>query len=224
VGEGRWRYESIRTAQSRREAEWWLKQRAFEASAGRLPGTASFEQVIDALVDDARVRGRKVARLASAAHSLKKRLAGYRAQACDYSVWVKYAAERELEVARDTVHLELTIARSAFRLARAKGMVSSVPEFPTIGNLHVRHGFVDPHQWKQVRVRLRPDFRDAADFAFLCGPREMETLTLKWDDVEHDARVIHLRVTKSGGRARSPTPSGPSWPRCSSAARPWPNS
>jgi integrase len=198
AGDGRWRYESIRTAQSKREAEWWLKQRVFEASAGRLPGTASFEQVLDALVDDARVSGRNVARLAGAARTLKARLAGYRAQDCDYSVWVKYAAERKQEAAADTVHLELAIARRAYRLARTKGLVSSIPEFPKIRDLRVRHGFVDPHQWEQVRVGLRPDFRDAADFAFLSGAREMEILTLTWPDIELEPRVIHLRQTKTG--------------------------
>jgi integrase len=202
VGEGRWRYESIRTAQSRREAEWWLKQRVFEASAGRLPGTASFEQVIDALVDDARVSGRNVARLSGAARTLKARLAGHRAQDCDYSVWIKYAAERRQEAAADTVHLELAVARRAYRLARTKGLVSGIPEFPKIRDLRVRQGFVDPHQWEQVRVRLRPDFRDAADFAFLCGAREMEILTLTWADIELEVRVIHLRLTKTG-RPRS---------------------
>jgi integrase len=104
---------------------------------------------------------------------------------CDYSVWVKYA-ERRQEAAADTVHLELAVARRAYRLARTKGLVSSIPEFPKIRDLVVRQGFIDPHQWEQVRVRLRPDFRDAADFAFLCGAREMEILTLTWADMTPD--------------------------------------
>ena len=183
---------------SKREADWWLKQRVFEASAGRFPGTASFEQIIDALIDDARVSGRNVARLEGAARTLKARLAGYRAQDCDYSVWVKYAAERKQKAAADTVHLELAIAHRAYRLARAKGLVSAIPEFPTIRDLRVRHGFVDPRQWERVRVGLCPDFRDAADFGFLSGPREMEILTLTWTDVELEPRVIHLRRTKTG--------------------------
>jgi len=183
---------------SRREAEWSLKQRAFEASAGLLPGTSTFEQILDALLDDARVSGRNVARLEGAARTLKARLAGYRAQDCDYSVWVKYAAERKQKAAADTVHLELAIAHRAYRLARAKGLVSAIPEFPKIRDLRVRHGFVDPRQWEQVRVGLRPDFRDAADFAFLSGPREMEILTLTWADIELDTKVIHLHVTKTG--------------------------
>jgi integrase len=75
-------------------------------------------------------------------------------------------------------------------------LVSRVPDFPRI-KLRVRQGFVDPGQWAQLRAKLRPDFRDAADFAFLCGAREMEVLTLKWGDVERGAGVIHFRETKT---------------------------
>jgi hypothetical protein len=78
-------------------------------------------------------------------------------------------------------------------------LIARVPEFPTKKmKLRVRQGFVDPRQWAQLRTKLRSDFRDAADFAFLCGAREMEILSLKWADVEPDARVIHLRETKTG--------------------------
>jgi hypothetical protein len=195
--DGKWRQESTHT-ESKRDAEALLREKVYLASAGALPGTVSFEQIIDAVVDDARVRGRKFARLAGAARGLKVRLEGYRAEDCNYAVWLKYARERQQEVAADTVHLELVIAKRAYKLARANGLVSHIPDFPPIGNLRVRQGFVDPRQWTKLRAKLRPDFRDAADFAFLCGAREMETLTLKWDDVESDPRVIHLRVTKSG--------------------------
>ena len=193
----KWRHESTHT-ESKRDAKALLTEKVFHASAGTLPGTASFEQVIDALVADARVRGRNFARLAGAARALKTRLAGHRAEDCNYAVWLKYADERQREASADTVHLELGVAKRAYKLARAGGFVSRIPDFPRIGKLHVRQGFVDPGQWAQLRSKLRPDFRDAGDFAFLCGAREMETLTLKWDDVERDARVIHLRVTKSG--------------------------
>jgi integrase len=198
VCDGKWRQESART-ENKRDADALLRSKVYRASAGTLPGTASFEQVIDALVDDARVRGNKAAaRLAGAARALKARLAGYRAEACNYAVWLKYAADREREVSRDTVHLELGVAKRAYKLAHVNGLISRVPDFPAVRNLRVRQGFIDPAQWGQLRSKLRPDFRDAAEFAFLCGAREMETLTLKWDAVEPDARVIHLRETKNG--------------------------
>jgi hypothetical protein len=65
------------------------------------------------------VSGRKFARLASAARALKARLEGYRADDCNYAVWLKYARERQQEAAADTVHLELSVARSASSLRSA---------------------------------------------------------------------------------------------------------
>jgi integrase len=96
------------------------------------------------------------------------------------------------------VHLELAIAARAFRLARSKHLIANVPEFPRIGGLHVRQGFVDPAEWERLRAQLSPDFRDAADFAFLCGPRQMEALSLTWAEVEPEVGVINLRKTKTG--------------------------
>ena len=146
--DGKWRQETTHT-KSKRDARALLREKVFHASAGTLPGTASFEQIIDALVDDARVRGRKFARLAGAARALKARLEGYRAEDCNYAVWLKYAKERQQEAAADTVHLELTIAKRAYKVARANRLVSRIPDFPPVGNLRVRQGFMDPRQWAQ---------------------------------------------------------------------------
>ena len=196
-GKGGWRDESTHT-ENRRDAQALADFRAYEASAGVLPSTATFEQIVDALVHDAEVRGRRVARLARAARALKAKLAGHRAEACDYAVWLKYAVDRQKEVSRDTVHLELAIAHAAYKLARKRGLVANVPEFPTIDKLHVRQGFVDPAEWARVRSGLSADFGDAAEFAYVCCPRQMELLSLTWPEVERDAGVINLRKTKTG--------------------------
>jgi integrase len=180
------------------EAQALADIRAYEASAGILPGKATFEQIVDALVHDLQVRGRKVARAARAARALKAKLAGHRAEVCDYSIWLKYVVDRETEVSRDTIHFELAIARAAYRLARKKGLIANVPEFPPIDKLHVRQGFVDAAQWADLREYLSADFRDAADFAWFCGARQMETLSLTWAEVERDAGVINLHKTKTG--------------------------
>jgi hypothetical protein len=128
---GEWRQESSRT-ENYRDADALLRSKVYMASAGTLPGTATFEQVIDALVDDARVRGNKAAaRLAGAARALKARLAGYRAEACNYAVWLKYAAEREREATRDTMHLELSVAKRAYKLAHVNGLNLARPGFST---------------------------------------------------------------------------------------------
>jgi len=83
-------------------------------------------------------------------------------------------------------------------LAKDDGLLTSIPKFPRIKNLRVRRGFVEAREWRALRQRLQPDFRDAADFALLTGARQMETLSIEWTDVELEPRVIHLRHTKTG--------------------------
>jgi integrase len=199
TGDGRWRYESIRTAKSRSDAEWWLKQRVYEASAGLLPGTARFEQLFERLLDAAKVRGLKsIARMERAGNALLAKFEGSRAEQIDGGAWRKFATDRLQHAAPDTVNYELSIAKRAYRLALSDGLVRSMPVFPTIRNLRVRRGFIDAKGWDTLRNRLQPDFGDAADFAVLTGARLMESLNIEWSDVELDARVIHLRLTKTG--------------------------
>jgi integrase len=197
VVDGKSRDESTGVT-SESEARRILALKVHEASAGLLPGTASFEQIIANLEEDAEVRGLKaVNRIKRAGRALCQRLEGHRAEQVGRALWVKYVAERQKEVAPDTVHFELAVAHRAYTLARANGVVRSIPDFSKIRNLHVRQGFVDPPAWARVGTGLRPDFGDAAEFAFLCGPREMEILTLKWADIECEARIIHFRETKT---------------------------
>ena len=194
---GKWVQQSSRTS-IKKDAEALLRERVYLANAGTLPGTVSFETIVDALVADRRILGNKaVARLAGAAKALKLRFEGSRAEDLGYDAWRKYADARRHKDGRaaDTVNLEISVARSAYKLARKNGSISKVPDFPHL-KPRIRQGFVDPAAWKRLREQLRPDFRDAADFAFYSGAREMEVLTLRWTDIEPAA--VHLAETKSG--------------------------
>jgi len=197
-GKGGWRDESSHT-ENRDEAQALLDFRAYQASAGSLPGTASFEQIIERLLDAAEIAGLKsVGRMARAGKALRAKFEGCRAEQIDNGAWREFVKERLQEAAPDTVNYELSIAKRAYRLAKDDGIVASIPKFPPIKNLRVRRGFVEAEEWRALRERLQPDFRDAADFALLTGAREMETLLIDWKDVELSARVIHLRHTKTG--------------------------
>ncbi|MGH9639117.1 MAG: hypothetical protein ACRD3Y_03585, partial [Bryobacteraceae bacterium] len=146
VGDG-WRYESSGTA-DRAEARRLLAHKVYLASTGQLPGTATFEQALDLLLNDARVRGLKsVDRMARAANPLRERLAGLRAKDVTHSRLLDYAAWRGEQCTRDTVHFELSIAKRALRLALRDGLITELPGFPEIKHLHVRSGFFDPDEW-----------------------------------------------------------------------------
>lgn len=198
-GNGGWRYESTHT-DNRRDAEALKNFRAYQASAGTLPGTATFEQMIERLLDAAKVAGLKsVARMARAGKPLNSKFKGCRAEQIDNGAWREFVKERlQQGIAPDTVNYEVSIAKRAYRLARSDGLVRSIPEFPPIKNLNVRRGFIEAEAWRVLRERLQPDFRDAADFALMTGARLMETLSIGLGDVELDSRVIHLLHTKMG--------------------------
>ena len=154
---------------------------------------------------DARVRGlRSLKRLERAAKPLLKQLAGYRAEQIDSARWLRYLDERRAEVAADTAHFELSVVRRAYRVARSAGLVRAVPDLPRVAHLNVRKGFIEPRDWARLREHLRPELRDACDFALACGAREMEVLTLKWADLEPEARVIHLGTIKTGEPRKLP--------------------
>ncbi|MGH7923341.1 MAG: tyrosine-type recombinase/integrase [Candidatus Binatus sp.] len=197
----RWIDESSGTT-DKREAQRWLAWKVYQASTGALPGTAKIDQAIELLLNDARVRGlRAVERVERATRPLLARLSGMRAKDVSHSVLVKYASDRKNDGRTpDSIKFELDVARQALKMAQREGWITGLPEFPRIEHLHVRSGFFDAHEWAEVRKHLRPDFRDAADFAFLTGWREMEVLALKWSHVDERAGVVKLDLgsTKSG--------------------------
>ena len=197
--EAKWRYESTGVT-DKAEAHRILAFRAYESSNGLLPGTARVEQLLEHLLDAAKVEGQKsIARKARAVKALLVKFEGCRAEQVDRAALTKYAADREAQgMSRSTVYFELSMLHRAYTLARDSGVVKSIPVFPRISNLPVRKGFIEPDAWPAVRRRLRVEFRDAAEFAFLTGARLMETLSLRWSDVEMADCVIHVRETKNG--------------------------
>jgi len=189
----KWRYESAYTT-DRATAERLLAFKVYEASAGLLPGTATFEEVIAHSIRVARVsQFKSLARMERAAKHLLKHLSGYRAEQVNNKIWTAYMAERLKEAAPDTVALELSIARRVYKLSKLERVI---PEIPHVRNLRVRFGFIEPADYARLREHLRSDWRDACDVAFVCGAREMEALGLRWTDIDDEA--VNFRNTKTG--------------------------
>jgi integrase len=138
-----------------------------------------------------------------------ERLEGYRAEQIDRARWLKYLDERQGEAAADTVHLELSVARQAYRVAIAAGLVHTMPDIPQVKHLRVRAGFIEPQDWLRVREHLRLELADACDFALACGSREMETLGLTWPNVDTAAAIVTFERTKTDQPRRIPYGSVP---------------
>jgi hypothetical protein len=137
----RWVYERSGTT-DKCEARYLLNLKLGFAAAGGLPTNSTFEQAIELLLNDARVRGlRSFSRMSRAGRALLARLEGLRAKDVTHSTLVKYAAGRQAEgIAPDSVKLEMDVARRAMKLALREGWITAVPEFPRIAHLHVRSG------------------------------------------------------------------------------------
>ncbi|MGO9057376.1 MAG: tyrosine-type recombinase/integrase [Candidatus Binataceae bacterium] len=203
---GKWRYETTR-ATRKAEAQSLLNHRVYEASAGLLPGTATFEQMKQLVIDDAKTRGlRGWTRTQSALVALDAKFGGSRLTDIDYTAALNYAAKRLETRASGTVHLELAVLRYGLKLAKVAGLTTSVPDFPKLKPSGARSGFVEYEQWQAIRALLRSELQDVGDFAYLTGWRLMEILTLEWRQVDLVSRVIRLEpgTTKTGAARTLP--------------------
>jgi integrase len=61
----------------------------------------------------------------------------------------------------------------------------------------VREGFVEAAGFGEIVKNLPEPLDDVARFAFVCGWRKQEVLSLSWSDVDLDARRIRLRRENS---------------------------
>jgi len=115
------------------------------------------EQILEMLLNDAKLRSLKaVGRLERAVKALRAKLAGLRVELIDQSRWLKYAADRQAEaISNGTIHFELWVARRAYQVARAAGILRTIPEMPRM-KLKVRHGFLTPAQWQSILDRCGP--------------------------------------------------------------------
>src|SRR5437867_2459605 len=92
---------------------------------------------------------------------------------------------------RGTVHRELSLLYSAFRLAKRKKLVTEIPEIQLFREKNVRQGFFEPEELERLLLHLPPYFQDVARFAYHTGWRRNEILTLEWRDLQGE--ILRLR-------------------------------
>lgn len=205
--DGRAHRESCGSA-SRADAERLLKKRLTEVGSGkRLVGVSvertTFDDLERLIVDDYRLQRRKsLDSVLQSFRALRREFGGTRACDIGYAELVHYASQRDRKPA--TVRRELALLHRAFVLAHGAGKIAQIPRFPTVRVDNARSGFFEPDEWQAIREHLAGYYRDVGDFAYRTGWRLMETLGLRWADVDFHSGFVRLpgRKTKSG-RARS---------------------
>lgn len=110
------------------------------------------------------------------------------------------AARLAADKAPATVNRELASIRRAFRLGVKQRLIATMPSIELLAEHNVRQGFFERGDLEAVVRHLPADLRDFTLFAYLSGWRKGEIASLRWRDVDQDARVIRLRpeASKSG--------------------------
>lgn len=124
----------------------------------------------------------------------------------------KYKVERLAAVAPATVNIELRTLKTAFRMGVRWNMLRKSPfEGVSLARIPEReHPYYGREEFQRLIDTIRePWLRDVVLFAAVTGMRQGEILSLRWDQVDFQARVARLSSsasfrTKTGKRRSVP--------------------
>jgi integrase len=191
------------------DAERLLKDRWKQIGRGRFIGPKEdkvlVNDLLDGLVRDYQQNGRR------SVDTLKGRLVpvraafGFRSNVDIPGALIeRYKGDRlaattrrKSLVAVATLNRELAALKRAFRLGVEQGRITHVPIIKLLAEHNVREGFVEPAGFGEIAKNLPEPLDDVARFAFVCGWRKQEILSLSWSDVDLDARRVRLRRENS---------------------------
>lgn len=93
-----------------------------------------------------------------------------------------------------TFNRHMAFLRRAFNLAKActPPKVQAVPVFPMLKEPPPRRGFVEEPQYRKLLAELPEELKPLLVFGYHYGCRRSELLTMRWDQVDEDGRVIRL--------------------------------
>ena len=79
-----------------------------------------------------------------------------------------------------------------FNIAKKDGKVTVVPHVPMLAEKNVRKGFFDHFTYIRLQKVLPDRLKPVVSLAYRTGMRHGEVLSLTWDQVDFNARVIRL--------------------------------
>lgn len=132
---------------------------------------------------------------------LRRRFAGYTAQACTSLVISQYMTAMQQEgLKAPTINRVIAVLRSAFRLGYHHDLIARVPAIKLLPEHAVRNEFFTPEEVDALLPCLPEYLRDAVLFAFLTGWRRGEIIGLKWTNVNRSGGVIRLEPEQNKSR------------------------
>jgi integrase len=162
------------------------------------PQNTPLNHLLDLLLEDYRVRGRK------SLPETSYRLAAIRVHLGECTVGEITTAKLRWYVARRmdegrknaTINRELAAIRRAMYLRKAEYSVREIPEFPMLPEHNVRRGFFELPDAERV-IGYLPDYlQDLARFAYRSGWRRGDVTSLTWEQVDIAEKVVMVEHTK----------------------------
>jgi integrase len=179
------------------EAVELLHQRMSEARRGPAPaarGVTTFEDLEEyILLDYQRMRRKSMKRLRTSLGHLRDSFAGWKARDITYDAIERHWARRDREgAAPSSIQKELAALKRAMRLARKRGAIAYLPEFPTVKVSNVRTNLPSLADVERICSHLPAELARVTRFGALTGIRKTRILELEWRQVLWPEQVIRL--------------------------------
>ena len=120
---------------------------------------------------------------------LREHFGDWRALEITFRAIEAYITMRRGEQKSDaTINRELELLRRALRLAHDRQLLPTIPKVRVLPENNTRQGFFERPDLEAVVTALPAYLQDFTRFAYLTGRRKGEIISLKWTDVDRDAR------------------------------------
>lgn len=163
-------------------------------------------QVLDDYLVDLKLRGARAMRIYNRQYALAVQFFGHELAAgvgprrlYEFQQHLRQSLNaRGRLFAPATVNGALAFVRGAFRLGFRNEKVPRLLLFPkALPENNARQGFLEFADYQAILPELPDWAKDPFRMAYYCGWRKMEVLTLRWDEIDLDGKVIRLDPARS---------------------------
>jgi integrase len=204
-------YRETSGSEKESDAQKLLKRRLGEIAIGRFIGPDAERVTIRELaadyLNDYRVNTRKsldkaermVKRYDDDSNEIDSELMAFfgdcRAHSLGTDAVKKYVAQRlAAGAANATMNRELAALKRMFNLGLQAEKIHRKPYIPMLKENNARQGFFEHGEFVAFRNALPDYFKAVVTFAYYTGWRKQEILSLKWNQVDLNARTVRLDV------------------------------
>ncbi len=191
-------YRESSSSRKKSAATALLRKRMREMGKGRLVGPqeerVTFDDLARWIEDDYAVKGRRsLPQLKSTLKRLRAYFTDLRALDITTDRIRAYVRARQEEgYANGTIRKDLAALKRAFNLGIQAGQLSTKPYIPSVRADDARSNFLTMADVEAVAREIGPDLGPLVRFAALTGWRRNEVRSLRWGQVDFEAKTVRL--------------------------------